>query len=77
MKAFGVFIEKKENKFFFEQPNNKKQKNKNKTKCHFQGSANSQYFFAKTSEIGPWMWRIDCAKGIDVAQPIWLSGCPT
>ena len=36
MKAMVIFIEKKK----FEKPNNKKQKNKNKTKCHFQGSAN-------------------------------------
>ena len=26
MKAFGVFIERKQNNFFFEQPNNQKQK---------------------------------------------------
>ena len=55
MKTFGVFIEKKQNKFFFEQPNNKKQKT---TKCHFQGSANSQYFVMKISWIGPWESRI-------------------
>ena len=36
MKAFGLFIEKKTTKYFFEQPNKKNQKiktkNKNKTK---------------------------------------------
>ena len=33
--------------------------------------ANSQYFFVKIFWIGPWVSRIDDAKGIDVAQPIW------
>ena len=28
MKTFGVFIEKKQNKFFFEQPNNQKPETK-------------------------------------------------
>ena len=36
---------------------------------HFQGFANSQYFFLKIFGIGC-VGLID-AKGIDVAQPIW------
>ena len=55
MKTFGVFIEKKQNKNIFEQPNNKKQQN---NKMSFQGSANSQYFVMKISWIGPWESRI-------------------
>ena len=31
---------------------------------------NSQNFFAKISQIGPWV-ELNDAKGIDVAQPIW------
>ena len=39
--------------------------------------ANYQYFFVKISWIGPWVSRIEDAKGIDVAQPMWLLGCLT
>ena len=58
MKAFGLFIEKKQNKIFFDQPNNQKLKNKKLNKSHFQGFANSQYFFMKISRIVPLICRI-------------------
>ena len=48
---FLVFFQKQK---IFEQPNNKKlKKHKKLNKSHFQGFANSQYFFMKISEIGP------------------------
>ena len=47
----------------FQQPNNQKPKTKKLNKSHFQGFANSQYFFVKISGIGPWMCRIDWCKG--------------
>ena len=40
-------------------------------KTMFFKIANSQYFFVKIFWIGPWVSRIDDAKGIDVAQPMW------
>ena len=43
MKAFSLAIEKNQNKFFFEKPNNKKPKIKNLNKCHFQGFTNIQF----------------------------------
>ena len=41
-------IEKKQNKSFFEQPNNQKL-----NKSHFHGFVNSQYFLVKISGIVP------------------------
>ena len=40
-------------------------------KSSFFKIANSQNFFAKISQMGPWVSRIECVKGIDVAQRIW------
>ena len=57
------FHTEKPKKFFFEQPNNQNPKTKNLNKSHFQGFANSQYFFVKISGIGPWMCRIDWCEG--------------
>ena len=41
-------------------------------KSSFSSSANSQYFSLKISWIGPWVIGLIDAKGIDVAQPMWL-----
>ena len=49
----------KSKKKLFEQPNNQKPKTKELNKGHFQGFANSQYFFMKISWISPWVSRID------------------
>ena len=63
MNGLHVFIEMKQKK------NSKWQTQKNS----FSSSTRSQYFFMKMSWIGPWVSRIDYAKGIGVAQPIiWL-----
>ena len=55
----------------------KKKKNKNcrLKKTKFFKSANSQYIFTKISVIGPWLVEQIDAKGKNVAQAIWLSGC--
>ena len=37
--------------------------------------ANSQHFFANISGIGSWMIGLVDVKGLDMAQPTWLSGC--
>ena len=40
-------------------------------KNSFSSSANSQYFFMKFLQFGPWLVELIDAKGIDVAQLIW------
>ena len=58
-----VFFIKKKKKKNFDQPNNQKPKTKKLNKSHFQGFANSQYFFVKILWIGPWVSRIDWCEG--------------
>ena len=78
MKAFSLCIKKKLKKIFFEKPNNQKPKIKNLNKCHFQGFTNIQFTIMeqflqfKACKSG----KIDTI-GIEVAQQIKLSGCPT
>jgi hypothetical protein len=50
----------------------KKIQNGRLKKRSFSRIVNSQYFFVKISWIGRWISRMIDAKGIDVAQPIWL-----
>ena len=50
MKATVIFIEKKTNLYFFENPNNK-----NKTKCHFPAPPILNIFLKKKSGIGSWV----------------------
>ena len=59
MNLLGFFHTEKQNKNFFEQPNNQKPKTKKLIKSQFQGFVDSQYFFMKISWIGPWVSRID------------------
>ena len=49
----------------------------NFSKSPFFKIANSQFFFAKISQIGPWVVGLIDTKAINVAQPIWLRGCLT
>ena len=53
-----IFIEIKQNKKI-----RKTQTNKKENKMSFSSSANSQYFFAIISGIGPWVTRINWCKG--------------
>ena len=47
-------------------------------KGHFPAPPILNIFFSKISWIGPWVIiGLIEAKSIDVAQPLWLSGCPT
>ena len=62
MNLLGFFHTEKQKQNFFEQPNNQKQKTKKLNKSHFQGFANSQYFFMKFLWFGPWVSRIDRCK---------------
>ena len=56
----------KQKNFFLKK---KKTQNGQLKKTEIFKIANSQKIFAKISQID--------AKGIDVAQPMWMSGCPT
>ena len=69
MKAKLILIGKKQ-QFFFEKPNNPKPK-----KCHFPAPQLLNIILQKCQGLGILIGLID-AKSIDVAQPIWLSGCP-
>ena len=53
MNLLVFFHSEKQKNIFFEQPNNQKLKNQKLNKRHFQGFANSQYFFMKISGIDP------------------------
>ena len=63
------FIEKK-NDFL----NNPITKNQN---GHFPAPPILNIFFQKFHGLVLGLVGLNDAKGIDVAQPIWLSGCPT
>ena len=72
MKAFSLFIDEKQNKIFFEKPNNKKQKqNKNKTKQNVNFPAPP--FLKRRKFHGLVLGYVELidVKGIGVAQPIW------
>ena len=43
-----------------------------KSKTEFFNFANSQYFFQKFHGLVLWLVELIDAKGIDVAQPMWL-----
>ena len=63
-----LFIDKKQNKFFFQRPNNQNQKTKQLNKMSiFQLRQFSIFFFQKFYGL---VGLID-AKGTHVAQPIW------
>ena len=55
----------------------KTKKNGRLKKTEFFNYANSQSFFAKTTGNGLGLVGYIDLKGINVAQPIWSSGCPT
>ena len=60
-KLWRIFIEMKQKNFFFE----KKVLNGQLKKTEFFKIANSQKFFAKILEIGPWIIRIDwCERAV-------------
>ena len=69
MKAFGLYIEKKQTKSFFEQPNN--QKPKSKQKVIFRASPILNIFSRKFLGLVLGCVGLIDAKGIGVAQPIW------
>jgi hypothetical protein len=78
MKVFSLFIDKKQNNFFFEKPNNQKQKNKKLNKMSiFQLRQSWIIFFQKFHGLVLGLVELIDAKGIDVALPIWPWGCPT
>ena len=58
MKAFSLFIDKKQKKFF-EKPNNQKLKTKKLNKMSIFQLRQFSIFFSKISWIGPWVSRID------------------
>ena len=62
MKANVVFIGKKQ----------KQIQNGRLEKSSFSSSANSQYFLRKFHELVLWLVGLIDAKGIGVAQSIWL-----
>ena len=78
MNAFSLAIDKKQQKIFFEKPNNQKPKIKNLNKCHFQDFTNIQFTIMEQ-----FLQFKDCKSGkidtigIEVAQQIKSSGCPT
>ena len=70
MKAFGLFIERKQKTNFFEQPNN--QKPKSKQNVIFRASPILNIFSRKFLGLVLGCVGLIDVKGSGVAQPIWL-----
>jgi hypothetical protein len=71
MKAFGLFIEKKHNFFFLNNPITKNQKPKSKQNVIFRASPILNIFSRKFLGLVLGCVGLIDAKGIGVAQPIW------
>jgi hypothetical protein len=54
-----------------------KQKKKIVQKKFQNGQPKAEQFPPKFHGLVPWLKELIDAKGIDVAQPIWLRDCPT
>ena len=75
MKANVIFVGKKQKKIFFEKPNNQKPNTK---KMSFSSSTNIQYtIWEQFLQFKAWKSVQIDAIGIEVAQQITSSGCPT
>jgi hypothetical protein len=73
MQAFGLFNKMKQKKCFF---SGKKIQNGCLKKGHFLAPPILNFFLWKFYELVPGLVELIDVKGIDVAQPIWLWGCP-
>jgi hypothetical protein len=73
MKAFGLFNKMKQKTFFFLK---KKIQNGRLKKGHFPAPPILNIFLWKFHGLVLGLVELIDAKGIDVAQPIWLWGCP-